>query len=375
MSNTSQGLDVGKMALEGFGQVMGSMDLLQRAWSTFSLPTPFTPTLNVEELDKRIADLRAVEQWLSLNQNMLRSTIQGLESPARHAQCDQHHVGFVRPGHEAGRRCDGPVARPLCRSGRAEGDRPTPSPKRRCGARRRRRIRSTGRLSRCPRRSSTGRPARRALPRSERGADGATGDFRADEPGTDRSSNAAAAEHGRAASDAPLRRRSAINPLAWWNLLQDNFRQIAQAATRPAYAASNTAARPPSKAPSARLRRKGRDRRRRAKTASVDSGGASRPRTRPNDRRLRSRARSARRRAAPAGPPASPHAAKHATPGSSDEFALSLRTCHASAMADVHRTRPCPGGGAGERPHTTAAAAISASSTSARRWRSSPARS
>ena len=38
-----------------------------------------SPLMNVEELDKRITDLRAVEQWLKLNLNMLQSTIQGME--------------------------------------------------------------------------------------------------------------------------------------------------------------------------------------------------------------------------------------------------------------------------------------------------------
>ncbi len=37
------------------------------------------PLTNVEELDKRITDLRAVEQWLKLNLNMLQSAIQALE--------------------------------------------------------------------------------------------------------------------------------------------------------------------------------------------------------------------------------------------------------------------------------------------------------
>ncbi|RDU99969.1 PhaM family polyhydroxyalkanoate granule multifunctional regulatory protein [Trinickia dinghuensis] len=37
------------------------------------------PLMNVEELDKRITDLRAVEQWLKLNLNMLQSAIQALE--------------------------------------------------------------------------------------------------------------------------------------------------------------------------------------------------------------------------------------------------------------------------------------------------------
>jgi hypothetical protein len=37
------------------------------------------PLTNVEDLDKRITDMRAVEQWLKLNLNMLQSAIQALE--------------------------------------------------------------------------------------------------------------------------------------------------------------------------------------------------------------------------------------------------------------------------------------------------------
>lgn len=37
------------------------------------------PLASVEELDKRITDLRAVEQWLKLNLGMLQSAIQALE--------------------------------------------------------------------------------------------------------------------------------------------------------------------------------------------------------------------------------------------------------------------------------------------------------
>nr|WP_211159846.1 PhaM family polyhydroxyalkanoate granule multifunctional regulatory protein [Aromatoleum aromaticum] len=50
-------------------------------WSSmgFSLPGMVTPTLDVDELDKRIADLKAVENWLKMNLNMLQMTIQGLE--------------------------------------------------------------------------------------------------------------------------------------------------------------------------------------------------------------------------------------------------------------------------------------------------------
>ena len=43
------------------------------------MPSMLAPTVDVQELDKRIADLRAVEQWLELNAGMLRTTIQTLE--------------------------------------------------------------------------------------------------------------------------------------------------------------------------------------------------------------------------------------------------------------------------------------------------------
>jgi hypothetical protein len=37
------------------------------------------PGLDVDELEKRIKDLKSVETWLNLNLNILKSTIQGLE--------------------------------------------------------------------------------------------------------------------------------------------------------------------------------------------------------------------------------------------------------------------------------------------------------
>jgi hypothetical protein len=71
-----------------------SLELMRKAWGAgfpqmpgfsnpaaiaSSLPSMMVPTLDVDELDKRIADLRAVEQWLALNAGMLRASIQALE--------------------------------------------------------------------------------------------------------------------------------------------------------------------------------------------------------------------------------------------------------------------------------------------------------
>ena len=37
------------------------------------------PGMDIDELEKRIKDLKSVENWLNLNLNILKSTIQGLE--------------------------------------------------------------------------------------------------------------------------------------------------------------------------------------------------------------------------------------------------------------------------------------------------------
>lgn len=60
---------------------------LKAAWPGFTayplsasgLPQSSLPTADPEEIERRIADLKTVEQWLSLNLNILKTTIQGLE--------------------------------------------------------------------------------------------------------------------------------------------------------------------------------------------------------------------------------------------------------------------------------------------------------
>ncbi|WP_374339284.1 PhaM family polyhydroxyalkanoate granule multifunctional regulatory protein [Methyloversatilis sp.] len=57
------------------------MEFLRSVWGQMPFPVPgfVTPTLDVGELDKRIADLKAVEGWLRMNLGMLQTSIQGLE--------------------------------------------------------------------------------------------------------------------------------------------------------------------------------------------------------------------------------------------------------------------------------------------------------
>ncbi|HLR30178.1 MAG TPA: PhaM family polyhydroxyalkanoate granule multifunctional regulatory protein [Paenalcaligenes sp.] len=63
--------------------LLSSMESLRKAWA--NMPNnplaPMSPLQmqSVEDLDKRITELQAVENWLALNLSMLRNTIQALE--------------------------------------------------------------------------------------------------------------------------------------------------------------------------------------------------------------------------------------------------------------------------------------------------------
>ena len=56
-------------------------EMFRRLWGPLGVPVPgmAMPTLDPLEIDKRIQDLKSVEAWLSMNLNMLRAGIQGLE--------------------------------------------------------------------------------------------------------------------------------------------------------------------------------------------------------------------------------------------------------------------------------------------------------
>lgn len=80
--------------LPGFGQtgasaanpLLASLEMMRQAFAGLAGPagmnSGLTPSLNPEELERKIAELRSVENWLKLNLSMLSSTIQGLEVQA-----------------------------------------------------------------------------------------------------------------------------------------------------------------------------------------------------------------------------------------------------------------------------------------------------
>ena len=56
-------------------------EFFQKMWNPTSFPLPgvFTPTMSIEEVEKKIAELSAVENWLKMNLTFLQMTVKTLE--------------------------------------------------------------------------------------------------------------------------------------------------------------------------------------------------------------------------------------------------------------------------------------------------------
>lgn len=185
-------LGVGPLNL---GNVFGGVDLMRKVWSAVSMPGNLAPTLNVEELDKRIGDLRAVEQWLAMNLNMLRGTIQALE---------------VQRGTVATLRAFGSAVAP---TGREPSDEAiTIDPEKLMAA-----IAQMQASVAAQRTPGAGEAA------STRPADAMPVDGGNDPAGTSRTRGAK-----KATAAAPIDATAMAN--AWWSLLQSQFNQVANAA-------------------------------------------------------------------------------------------------------------------------------------------------
>lgn len=56
-------------------------EFMQKMWNPMSFPLPgmVTPTVNVEEIEKKINELKTVETWLTMNTGFVQMTIKTLE--------------------------------------------------------------------------------------------------------------------------------------------------------------------------------------------------------------------------------------------------------------------------------------------------------
>jgi hypothetical protein len=57
-----------------------TQEFVKNFWGAFKVPGMPKAILTVEDLDKQISDLKAVETWFTLNMGILRTTIQTMEA-------------------------------------------------------------------------------------------------------------------------------------------------------------------------------------------------------------------------------------------------------------------------------------------------------
>jgi hypothetical protein len=99
-----------------------ALEFMQRMWNPFGMPVPgFTPpgaapasmpfpnpaamfaTLDPAEIDKKIAELRVIENWLSMSQNFMQMSIKTLELQKASLEAMRAGVGGAEPPHRKSR--------------------------------------------------------------------------------------------------------------------------------------------------------------------------------------------------------------------------------------------------------------------------------
>ncbi|MBC7944829.1 MAG: hypothetical protein H7X91_06130 [Burkholderiales bacterium] len=57
------------------------LEFMQKMWNPMSFPIPgmLTPTIDPDELEKKISELKSVENWLAVNLGLLQMTIKTME--------------------------------------------------------------------------------------------------------------------------------------------------------------------------------------------------------------------------------------------------------------------------------------------------------
>lgn len=132
--------------LPGFGQtgdmagnpVMASMEMMRKAWQglaghgSFGTPS-MAASMSVEDLERRISDLRAVENWLRMNLTVLSNTIQGLEVQRATISTLKNFVATASAGIPSGQDSGSPLEtllgiRPSARTQAASAQAPAAAP-------------------------------------------------------------------------------------------------------------------------------------------------------------------------------------------------------------------------------------------------------
>lgn len=161
--------------LPGADAMTDSLEFVRTMWGSMKIPGMAMPSLSPDEINKQITDLKAVESWLQLNMNMLRSSIQALEvQSATLTALQSMSQSFTQAVNPAGQVDDKP---------------PFESPF----------------------------AAFTATPQTQSAA----------------SSKAPAADNGAGLPDPAALAAQFSNPAAWWNVVQDQFTQAVNKVVTP----------------------------------------------------------------------------------------------------------------------------------------------
>lgn len=207
-----------------------TLDFVKNLWGSMHLPGAGLsgmsaipgPPLSTEDLDKRIADLKAVESWLNLNLSMLRGSIQALEvQRGTLATLKTMSASMAEAMRQSGVSAEKMAAMPFApffgQPGMTGmGGKPADAP-----------------AASSPAASGNGNGNGGA----SAGAKGAPGGAAA-QPGAATPPPGDPLSDGAAAAAAAMGMPAAM---AWWNMLQDQFTQAVNAAMGPAAAAASAA--------------------------------------------------------------------------------------------------------------------------------------
>jgi len=74
-------------------------EYFQKMWNPLSFPIPgmFQPTMSVEEVEKKIAELQSVENWLKMNLTFVQMTMKTLETQKSALQTIQESARKTPP--------------------------------------------------------------------------------------------------------------------------------------------------------------------------------------------------------------------------------------------------------------------------------------
>lgn len=204
MSNPFSGTEI-----PGMNAMGDTLSFVKRLWGSMQVPGMVAPPMSLDELDKKIQDLKTVESWLTVNMNMLRGTIQTLEvQRATIAALQSLGESFAQHAQQAGTMAEQATA-----SFSAAGNPPAPT------------TASTSNAD-WPMHPAA---AKEPEPDLDEEADEEIDDMPPETVTTAARQEAEPEEKPEDAADKKVNQSDAsaqfANPAAWWGLLQEQFKQ------------------------------------------------------------------------------------------------------------------------------------------------------